>query len=290
VKQTTLLFICLLIVAITAGTLADRVPDHEPVFAGGYRVVAVDLHMHSSFGSDGLLSPLGLILEARHQGLDAIALTDHNEIFTAGLERWIARELGIMSVLTGEEIYAPKYHLIAIGISKPVSFRQDAADAIDDIHWQGGVAIAAHPALEYAGFSNAAVAKLDGSEICHPTIYWRPQVQLEFERFAARGNMAPIGSSDYHGFGLLGSCRTFAFAHDNSEAAILDAIRNHRTVVFGGDDKIYGKPELVDLAKAAGVQRTLKSDGFSWLDSLSCLAGIVGITGIVLSDLRKLSI
>jgi hypothetical protein len=53
-------------------------------------------------------------------------------------------------------------------------------------------------------------------------------------------------------------------------------------------DKVYGKPEFVALAEAAGIQRTLnQSDGFSWLDSLSCLAGIVGITGIVLSDLRK---
>ena len=288
-KLTTGTFSLLLIVAVTSGTLADRVPDHKPIFAGGYRVMAVDLHTHTSFGSDGLLSPLGLILEARHQGLDAIALTAHNEIITARLGRWIARKLGTVSVLTGEEIYAPKYHLIAIGISRAVSYRQNAADAIDEIHRQGGVAIAAHPGFEYSeGFSNAAVAKLDGTEICHPTIYSRQAAQGEFEIFAARGNMTPIGSSDYHGFGEMGSCRTFVFVHDNSEEAILDAIRDHRTVVFGLGGRIYGQPELVAMAGAAGLQKTLSGpDGFSWVNWLSCLAGIAGITGLVLMEVKN---
>jgi hypothetical protein len=289
VKLSRAIFSFLLVVAIGEGTVADRTPDHQPIFAGGYRVVAVDLHTHTSFGSDGLLSPLGLILEAKHQGLDAIALTAHNEVLTARLGRWLARRLGTVLVLTGEEIVAPQYHLIAIGISRSVSFRQNAANAIDDIHRQGGIAIAAHPTFEYStGYSDVAVAKLDGAEICHPTIYARQSAQREFEIFAARGNMAPIGSSDYHGFGQLGSCRTFAFVHDNTEAGILDAIRDHRTVVFGVGGKIYGQPGLVTLAEAAGLQRTLQqSDGLSWLDSLSALAGMVGITGIVLEELRK---
>jgi predicted metal-dependent phosphoesterase TrpH len=42
-----------------------------------------DLHSHST-ASDGTLSPAELVLMAKHKGVDALALTDHDE--TAGID------------------------------------------------------------------------------------------------------------------------------------------------------------------------------------------------------------
>ena len=272
----------LLAVAIAAGSFTDRPSQPHLVFTDKYQVLAVDFHTHTSFGSDGLLSPLGLILQAERQGLDGIALTAHNETATARLGQWFAGKLGNVVVLEGEEIVAPRYHLIAVGIHKTVGFRQDAADAIDEIHRQGGVAIAAHPSRDYSkGFSNAAVAKLDGAEICHPMVYEREQAQRELEEFAKRGVMAPIGSSDYHGVGQLGSCRTFVFARENTERAIVEAVRDHRTVVFGPRGAVYGPPELVATAEAAGLRQSRESTHASALDWLSRIAGLIGLIGLV---------
>jgi predicted metal-dependent phosphoesterase TrpH len=276
----------MLVIGIVAGTLADYPGPHTPMFAGGYRVLAADFHTHSSFASDGALTPFGLVLEAQRQGLDVIAITGHNEVADSRLGQWFAREIaGSVTVLPGEEIVAPSYHIIGVGMDQAVGYRQDAADTIEDVHRHGGVAIAAHPDQDFSkGFSSAAVAKLDGAEICHPLIYERARGQSELEAFAARGNLAAIGSSDYHGLGRMGSCRTFVFSSDTSEAAIIEAIRRHRTVVFGRGGKAYGDPALVRLAETTHLRDRLpRAPRSGWADWISRISGVIGLSGLVWS-------
>ncbi len=92
--------------------------------------------------------------------------------------------------------------------------------------------------------------------------------------------MAAIGSSDFHGIGPMGTCRTFVFAREHSAQGILDAVRAHRTVVFGRDGKAYGDPELVRLAVADGrLQRAAIAwnDRGGTLDWFSRIAGLLGL-------------
>jgi len=78
--------------------------------------------------------------------------------------------------------------------------QQPAASAVDEIHRQGGIAIAAHPLQRsWDGYDAAAIERLDGAEVCHPIIYGDDSTQAQLERFAARGTAAAIGSSDFHG-------------------------------------------------------------------------------------------
>ena len=72
-----------------------------PIDLGGYRVLAADFHIHSSTWSDGALTPWGLVLEAERQGLDAIAVTAHNEVADAKVSRWFSRLIGGPTVLVG---------------------------------------------------------------------------------------------------------------------------------------------------------------------------------------------
>src|SRR5258708_2087161 len=162
VRSASALAALLLTIAIMAGTAADRPATQRLVIVGGYRVIAADFHLHSSMWSDGALTPWGLVLEARRQGLDAIAITGHNETWDARVGQRFSRLIGGPIVLAGEEILWPTHHIIAAGISKTISFRQSAARAIDEIHSQGGVAIAAHPFPDYwAGWDSAAMERLD---------------------------------------------------------------------------------------------------------------------------------
>ena len=283
----------LLVSAIAAGTLADRPLARRVRMVGEYRVLAVDLHTHSSMWSDGALTPWGLVLEAERAGLDAIAITGHDELLDSRVGRWFSRAVGGPTVLVGEEILSePHYHMIAVGISTYVGFRQRAADAIDEIHRQGGVAIAAHPMPEFwAGWDADAMKRLDGAEICPPLIYPIADAQADLVRFAARGTVAAIGSSDFHGLGPMGVCRTFVFATSDSPSAILDAIRAHRTVVYGRDGHAYGDPALIPLAERAGLPEAANE----WrrrggaLDWWSRLAGVAGLAGLVASAFRRTS-
>lgn len=286
-----LVSIALLSIGIAAGTLADRPRVNPPLTIGGYRVLAVDFHTHSSMWSDGALTPWGLVLEAERQGLDAIAITGHNEVFDGQLGQWISRRIGGPIVLPGEEILSPpRYHLIAAGIRERVSFRQSAASAIDDIHRQGGIAIAAHPVPGFTdGYDESAMQTLDGAEICHPTIYQRDGDQSALEKFAARAPVAAIGSSDFHGLGQMGLCRTYVFATERTGQSILDAVRARRTVVFGRDGRAYGDPALVRLAAADPRLRSSEPPDTrgGWMDWVSRVSGLIGLGGLIVCGGRR---
>jgi len=228
------------------------------------------------------------VLEAERQGLDAIAITAHNETWDAHLGRWFSHAAGGPIVLVGEEIVRPSYHIVAAGIRETVSFRQSAAAAIDEVHRQGGVAIAAHPDMDFwDGFDEPAMQRLDGAEVCHPSalvpaFIWREDVQKEYERFAARRPLAATGSSDFHGRGPIGVCRTYVFATDASEQGILDAVRARRTVVYGRDGRAFGDPALVRLAAEHGCLRDREPfrRAPGWLDWISRAAGLLGLAGV----------
>ncbi len=273
-----------LVVAVVVGSLADRPPLHPPVFLGGYRVIAADFHTHSSMWSDGSLTPWGLVLEAERQGLDAIAITGHNEVSDSVMGRWFSGLVGGPTVLTGEEIIAPSHHVIALGITHTVSWREPVAREVDAIHDQGGVAIAAHPGQDTAsGYDTDALRHLDGAEICHPMIYALDDAQQDLERFAARASLAAIGSSDFHGVGPMGRCRTYVFATDNTAPAILDALRQHRTVVYGLGGKAYGDPTLIALAERnARLLAPPSIERHGWWDRVGQITSLLGLFGLIL--------
>ena len=226
------------------------------------------------------------MLEAERQGLDAIAITAHNEVADAKVSRWFSRLIGGPTVLVGEEILAPDHHVIAVGIDRVVDSRVSVADEADEAHRQGGVAIAAHPMREFwPAFDEAALSRLDGAEICHPLIYRTADDQRTLEAFAARGSFAAIGSSDFHGLSRMGVCRTFVFARENSADAIVDAIRAHHTVVYGLDGQAYGDPALIALAATrpelrASATTDAPPSPWDWISRIAGLAGLAGLAAV----------
>ncbi len=226
--------LALLVSAVAVGTLRDRPIDRPPLFLGGYRVLAADFHTHSSMWSDGFLTPFGLVLEAGRQGLDVIAITAHNEVLDGQAGQWLSRRIGGPIVLVGEEIVSePHYHMVAAGIATRVGFRQSAEEAIDAVHAQGGIAIAAHPTRPFwPAYDARAREILDGAEICHPLIYLDTRGKDEIRRFFQATNAAAIGSSDYHGYGPMGLCRTYVFVTS------ADRNRRHRRCARGPHGRV----------------------------------------------------
>jgi predicted metal-dependent phosphoesterase TrpH len=280
----------LLYAAVAAGTMADRPAMREPMTLGGYRLIAADFHVHSSTWSDGALTPWGLVLEARRQGLDAIAITGHNQVSDGQVGRWFSRMGGGPTVIVGQEILAPGHHVIALGTERVVDSRLSVAEQVDAVHAQGGVAIAAHPTRPFwPAFDAAAMSRLDGAEICHPLVFGNAENQRTLEQFAERGAVAAIGSSDFHGLGRLGMCRTYVFATDDSQAAILDAVRARRTVVYGPGGQAYGDRPLVQLAAAYPRLRdeALADPSPSVLDLVSRAAGLLGLLGVILTQASR---
>ena len=263
----------LLFGAIAAGTISDRPAARPPLFLGGYRVLAGDFHVHPFPLSSGTLAPWDLVLEARRQALDVIAITPHNGSLAGRIGRWFAERAGGPTVIPGEEVHGPAYHLIAAGTHRYISWRLPAAEAIGEVHRQGGVAIAAHPVMwSWGAYDLPTERKLDGAEVRQPIAYVIGPAELD--DFYARAPLAAIGSSDYHGLGPLGLCRTYVFARDDSEAAVLEAIRAHRTVVVDGE-RVYGNAALTGFAPQLPRAPARPS---RW----PAMAGLAGLAGVIL--------
>jgi hypothetical protein len=279
---------CLLVAAFAVGSFEDRVPKSVPITMGGDRVLAGDFHVHSFPLSWATLSPWDTVIEAQRQGLDVIAMTGHNNVWVAKVGRWYSRRVGGPTVLVGEEVIATKYHLLALGIEETIGWRQNAASAIAEVHRQGGIAIAAHPISKYwEAFDEEAMRSLDGAEVVHPLIYAREKAHRELPQFYARKRMTAVGDSDYHGLGPMGLCRTYVFAADDSEGAVIAALRSGHTVVYMRDGHAYGDPDLVLLAARNGLFEKTRAVKPAPLVKISGGCGIAGLFGMFVFGLRR---
>jgi predicted metal-dependent phosphoesterase TrpH len=279
------LAVLLILSGLVIGTLSDRFPASGATFENGFWILAADLHVHSFMG-DGGLSPWDLLTEARRRQLDVIALTNHNQVFGGRVAHWLSRTCGGPIALVGEEITAPNYHLIAIGVNEAIDWRQPASAAIEAIHQHGGIAIAAHPMQElWPGFDTRALALLDGAEVAHPVMFENEGRRLELATFYQRARernprIAPVGGSDTHFLGPVGRYRTYVFTREISEQGVLEAFRNGRTLASDPDGNVYGDQSLIRLLGRHRTGRPPSSDP-RW--RVSALAAVwAGLFGLVL--------
>ncbi len=89
-----------------------------------------DLHAHSN-ASDGILSPQALVSRAKDNGVDVLALTDHDTIAGIGAAREAAEACGVQ-LINGIELSAQwagrGIHVVGLNID---CCRQDLIDAVD---------------------------------------------------------------------------------------------------------------------------------------------------------------
>lgn len=274
--------------ALTANAAAPAIRARETT--AGYQVLAADFHVHS-FPGDGLLPPWDLAVEARRRRLDAIALTNHNAMYSWRLAQWLSplvRREGGALLIPGQELTSVGFHLAIVGIASPIPWRQPAAAAAAQAHEQGGIAIAAHPDQHSKRFlGDADLVALDGVEVAHPKIHDRSESRRDLLAFYDRAHtvhpsIAAIGSSDFHHFAPVGLGRTYLLAKAATQPAIIDAIRAGRTVACDGLGRPYGPPELVEMVKADCLRdATSAPDGQTTLDRIGTWLVWLGVVALV---------
>jgi predicted metal-dependent phosphoesterase TrpH len=101
----------------------------------------VDLHTHSRFSSDGLMSPEELIRRAKRAGLTRLAVTDHNTIAGA----LVAKQLDPEFIIVGEEIKTTAGELLAYFVTQEIPRGLTPAETIARLRDQGAIISVAHP-------------------------------------------------------------------------------------------------------------------------------------------------
>jgi hypothetical protein len=248
------------------GSAVERDEDWSPPQMDGYWILEGDIHAHSILAG-ALPTPIDLVLLARHQKLDFLAVGEHNSLFGAKLAdifaRWFYPEV---IVLPSEEVTTRRYHVHAIGIRDAIDASLPLREVAAEAHRQGALVVAAHPVRRFWGAFEplARAGALDGIEVMHPIrvvprpgSVWRGQDLVEFWERASQlsgRTLSAVGGSDYHGLAALGLCRTVVLARDRTAAGILEAIREGRTAAVGPDGKLEGNPQWVSFIERAGYR------------------------------------
>ena len=102
-----------------------------------------DLHIHSKYSHDSLMSPERIVKRAKKVGLTCIAITDHGTI-RGGVEgKKIARKYGV-EIIVGAEIKTDYGDIIGLNLNEEINVT-DWQDVIKAIRSQGGIVVLPHP-------------------------------------------------------------------------------------------------------------------------------------------------
>jgi len=167
---------------------------------------AADLHVHTTC-SDGHPTPEQLAERLAGSRLAVVAVTDHDTVEGAlRVEEALAGRGP--EIVIGSEITSADGHVLALFLARDVPAGMTAANTIEAIHEQGGLAVAAHPYSLALGVGDLAAAlPFDGIEVVNGS----PLMELANARAARRfrrSRAAHVGGSDAHVAAAVGGVRT----------------------------------------------------------------------------------
>ncbi|QLD85019.1 PHP domain-containing protein [Natronomonas halophila] len=199
-------------------------------------MLSVELHTHSALSYDGR-DPVDLLLEqAEAVGLDALAVTDHDEI-DASLEAAAkAQEYDLVGI-PGMEVSSSAGHVLALGVEELIPAGLSFEETLDRIHDLGGIAVVPHPFQKSRHgvaphISRETLASADAIEVYNSRLF-TGRSNRQAERFAEDHGLPMTAGSDAHIAEMVGQAVTEVDAYHPSAEAILDAIQEGRTSVVG---------------------------------------------------------
>lgn len=204
-----------------------------------------NLHTHTNC-SDGLASYEQMIKLAKTLGFNFIAITDHN--FPSNTESSMScieamekckNETQLLCI-PGQEVSKGGPHILAIGINKGINYPESGSrpekikTVVDEIHRQGGLAIAAHPMPFGAGgswfFSEDELINsgFDAME-CERSNWQQNRRQYEISK---QHNIPCVYNSDAHVMGALRTVYNVCEAKIRTLKDLKEAIKNNKCQKF----------------------------------------------------------
>ena len=120
----------------------------------------IDFHVHTCYSGDSSITLKEVVSFAKKQGLDGVAITDHNTL--KGAQKLKTNEI---IVVPGIEVSTSQGHLLGINVTTAIPAKLDMEESIRKIHEAGGIAIAPHPTAFYKSPPTRNVTSYDAVEV-----------------------------------------------------------------------------------------------------------------------------
>ncbi len=170
-----------------------------------------DTHLHTQYSGfsklgvmkfpESVLSPAMQVDKGRKNGMDVIAITDHDETAAAFIAQEYAKKFDDIEVIVGEEVTTHDGEVIGLFLTERIPEDLPIEETVDIIREQGGLVIAPHP-FSYHVFGlkeQILTLDIDGFETInggHPDKYSNKFAKMVMDRYPKR--WAEISGSDAH--------------------------------------------------------------------------------------------
>lgn len=190
----------------------------------------IDLQTHTRYSAScGWMSPETLVQRAEQVGLDGVAITDHNTLEAVGPAQRAASEDFL--VIPGEEVDTDEGQIIGLFLSEAIEPWQSPPAVLDEIHDQGGVALAPHPFdSTRSGLKTITqyIAEIDAIETINSRCV-RDRYNHQAQSFAKKHGLPMVGGSDAHFAREIGTAYTRLELDSPRNGIISTAFREENT-------------------------------------------------------------
>lgn len=257
-----------------------------------------DTHLHTSYSGftsfgilrfpESVMSPEAQVDNARKNGYDVIAITDHNEVKGGFVAEKYAKRYDDIEVLVGDEVMTSDGEVIGLGLTEYVKPMMTVEETVDIMREQGATVIAPHPfSFHVYGLKERMFdVKIDGFETInggHPDAYSNWFADKVMKAFP--GRWAALSSSDAH------SKYTFGYNwtefEGNTADDFLKAVHNKTTVPKGAPGPVFAEVQWnydVVLGGEKLLLWTLLGKPVDWMADDNALK----IKGLSLNNMRRM--
>ena len=199
--------------------------------------IKADLHVHTTYSKDSLITPEDLVYFAKKCGLNAVAVTDHN--YLEGAYK-IAKETDFL-IIPGMEVSSSDGHIVALNVKELIPRGLSAAETVGRIHKAGGIAIACHPYVYFKGALKGNVCEtFDAIEIINGRAFPFKRSVKKATQTAERFGLSRVAGTDAHYGPQIGYGYTVIEAEEANVESIAKAI-------VEGNCQPFGEPVPVTL-------------------------------------------
>ena len=176
-----------------------------------------DLHVHTVYSRDALITPEDLIFYARKRGLGAVAVTDHDRVDGA---LKIARETDFL-IIPGIEVSSRNGHIVGLNVQEPIPKGLNVNETVDRIHATGGLAVACHPfAFLKGSLGKHASGRFDAVETVNASAVPFNRSVRRAEEIAGRFGLPRVAGTDAHYAPEIGYAYTLIDAESSVDAVV----------------------------------------------------------------------
>ena len=175
------------------------------------------MHVHTCYSIDSVITPKELIFYAKKQGLQGVAVTDHDRLDGA---LKIASETDFL-IIPGIEVTSSDGHVVGLNVGEPIPSKLSATETVKRIHDAGGIAVACHPiGLFKGGLGKRTSTEFDAVEVINSSAIPFKYAMEQSMKIASRLRKPSLAGSDAH-YGPEIGC---AYTVVNAEPDVNDVV------------------------------------------------------------------